>query len=173
MNKMKIASVSIIIVTVVAIVIVYFCNKPLSKNIDTTVIGVQFRINGSPEDCELIAITIKGTAKYFLFGNRVGYYEGWFSIEGYDYTFKRIVSFELRNECTAFNPLWYPYNNSSNLLGNICTTDLEEFIIYIYETDNYGHIQWGYDSSYIICAPANDKEEAVGVLANLCGYGTY
>ena len=167
MNNKKISLVSASIMIVVAIVTVYFYFTPISKKIDIVVIGVQFRMTGPPEDYELKEITINGTAKYYLFGNRTDYYEGWFMIEGYDYTFSRFAATGLRNECALINPnpLWYPGPPPLNILGLISTTkNLEEFIIYVHETDENDRVTLDCETCLIICAPAINREDALKLL---------
>ena len=167
MNKRKIALISASIMIVAAIICTYFYFTPISKNIDVVVTSIQFRMPDSPDDYELKEITIKGTTHHFLFGNKTDYYEGWFTIEGYDYTFKCITFFGLSTSYSLLNILWYTHPDPPNILGNIYTTDLEEFIIYVYEVYDDGQPEWDYDISFVICAPASNREEAGKIVERL------
>ena len=167
MNKKKItALVSFPIVIVIAILSVYFYLTPISKNIDVIITGVQFRMTDSPEDYELKEITIKGTTNHFLFGNKVDYYTGRFSIEGYDYTFDRLAGFGLRHVSEIPDLLFY-LRDTTGVLGVIRTAGVEEFMIYVFEHNSSGSGSWNYNTSLVICAPAYNREEGDKIIERL------
>ena len=157
---MKIAAIVVVIAT---FAISFFWFNPISKNVDTVITGVRFRINDNTGGYEVIEITIKGTYKYFLFKNDVSRYVGLFSIEGYDCTFDHQALIMMDPKNFGFSLLNYidAQMIPPTILGSIaCATNGEGFLIRIMEPFDENTMHWSCDSGQVICAPANDRQEA-------------
>jgi len=169
-TKVKYKKIAFAVISILAIFVLCFYSIPIRKEIDTTVIGIQFRIGDQPSDYIEREITLKGTYKRYLFGNKQSTYQGFFSIEGYDYTFGIEIVCELISnwpnisEAGSIGFLQYWDMNSHhnvNFLGSVlCTKNFNEFIISIYEPVGDHSQGWNRDSGLIICAPAINREDA-------------
>ena len=170
-EKIITISVTAVVMTVLFIAIRVFTD-PFSKNIDITLMGIQFNINDPTGGYEIKEITIKGTYEYYLFKkNERPYYYGYFSVDGYDYTFERKTSFYVPTNFPYYhNSLFYSESKHpfTNLLGAItCKKDFEELFICIADEprdSDSGGRSWGYTNGMVICAPAQTIEEALEIV---------
>ncbi|MCL2149364.1 MAG: hypothetical protein FWH51_00260, partial [Dehalococcoidia bacterium] len=141
-------------------------NTPISKDIEITLTGVQFRMNGDPDDDRIIEIAIKGEFRRYLFGNQSSDYRGRFSIEGYDYTDYGHNAWIAWLPPNPASPLVFLSGETIKHLGwIICTTSLDTLIISVYEGHNTDI--WNQDHGLIICAPANNRADAMVIIENL------
>ena len=171
MRRNTAIKLTVTIAVVVAMIVGYFYMYPLTKSVDNTLIGIQFRYNDQIEEYEEKEITIKVTKEYFLFGKDIfgdkrGFYYGTFSIEGYDFTFdmEATVSASLHGNggpdfggVIIYSKLIGNFP-SQRFLGTIVSTEnLDEFIICVNEPVGQSPSQF---SGLVICAPAKDRQEA-------------
>ena len=115
---------------------------------------MQCKISNPDEDNELKEITIKGTYKYYIFGNKVDYFKGYFSVEGVNYSFEKTVMNLPSWESKYLSALWYvdwivPSDMmESDVLGEIISTKyFKNFLVFISEPANS-------ETVLVICAPA-------------------
>ncbi|MFD2115256.1 hypothetical protein ACFSTH_07000 [Paenibacillus yanchengensis] len=169
MNARKIMiKILIIIIIIAAIVGWYFYYNPIEKKIDITTTGIQFRNNDPSGYFEEKEITIKGTYKQFLFGNKDDIFSGQFSVEGYDFTFdEKYSSPHILLAPQGGHILYFTANlTESKLLGYIHSdVYLKEIMIAIRseEPNNYNN----YANGFVISAPAKNRAEAVEIAENL------
>jgi len=164
-----------VVVSVLVVVVLYFYSAPISKRIDATIIGIQFRIDDQPGDYIEREITLKGTYKHWLFGNKQSTFRGFFSIEGYDYTFGIEIACDLISNLPniagsiGFLQYWdmNPHHDVNFLGSVLCTKNFNEFIIFIYEPVREHSQGWNRDSGLIICAPAINREDANELIKSL------
>jgi hypothetical protein len=161
------------VIVALAAVLIYYYNAPISKKIDTKVVGIQYAVNSPIDEYETREITIQGTYTHYLFGNKNDLYKGTFSIEGYDCTFNRDAMLPLfPRGAIEFggSPLWYPGFPGGNscgaggILGEIFCTNLTEFVIALYEPIYDNTDTW---NGLVICAPASNREEANKIIDRL------
>jgi len=174
MSKTNWIKIALTATTVLAMVALYFYYKPISRNIDTTVAGIQFRAGAQHEDYEVIEITINGTYERYLFGNKQDLYRGYLSIEGYDFTFSAAASILLTSDellaskTGRFGAIRYLVSTPLNIIhfgmGQFAT-NLEEFVVLIWEPAGGNSENWS--RSLILCAPAANREEADNIIDRL------
>ena len=163
-EKIITISVTAMVMTVLFVAIRVFTD-PFSKNIDITLMGIQFNINDPAGEFEIKEITIKGTYEYYLFkkNERPRYY-GYFSVDGYDYTFERKTSFYVPTNFPYYHDhLFYTdgKNPFANMLGTvICAKNFEEMFINLYEPTDATSSR---SSGIVICAPAQTLEQALEI----------
>ena len=170
--KEKIITIAVtVVVMIVLLVAIPFFTEPISKNIDISLMGIQFNINDPTGEYEIKEITITGTYEYYLIkkNERPRYY-GYFSVDGYDYTFESKTSFFVPTNFPYYHDsLWYSESKHpfTNLLGQIvCADNFEELFICIADEprdSDSGGKSWGYTTGTVICAPAKTPEEAIEI----------
>lgn len=163
------------IIGVLSVVALYFYSTPTSKDIDIAVVGIQFRINDQSEGYEEKIITLRGIHKHYLFGNKDSSFQGYFSIEGYDFTYDTEILITLSSpswayvsEAGSFGFIQYwdtnNYQNFNFFGALLCTKYLDEFMICIWEPVGENHQGWSHETGLVICAPANNQEEAKKIM---------
>ena len=169
-EKITTVAVTAVVMTALLVAIRAFTD-PFSKSIDIVLMGIQFNINDPTGEYEIKKITIKGTYEYYLFkkNERPRYY-GYFSVDGYNYTFESKTSFYVQTNFPYYHDsLWYLESKHpfANLLGVImCTKEFEELFICIADEprdSDSGGKSWGYTTGTVICAPAKTLEEAIEI----------
>lgn len=178
MKLPKILFVFLLVIATAIICVSYFYSNPISRNIDTTIVGVQYRVGNQTGEYEEKEITIKGTFRHYVFGNKPDYFYGYFSIEGYADTFDMQASASLNSISShraQYNSLRYlqdmgnGHYDSNNMGIIISTVNFKEFVICVfepvpppekaqYETEWKG---WNIKTGLVICAPAHTQEEAI------------
>ena len=163
--KEKIITIAVTATVMIALfVVIRVFTDPFTKNIDFTVMGIQFDMNDPTSEYEIKEITVKGEYEYYLFkkNERPRYY-GNFSVEGYAYTIDAKTSFDVPTVLPGYDHLFYMdgKNPFANMLGTIiCTKDFEELFITLYEPIDATSSRV---SGIVICAPAQTFEEALEI----------
>ena len=138
---------------------------PWWRDIDITLLGIQFR-TGDAEYTEEKTINIKGRYWRYLFRN--DRFEGRIEVEGYDFTFdKRMwpVTLSFENSCGGRSSflLYTGYADGSFLDGAAwriySNPDFSKVLIMPYGSGN--------EDTVFISAPANDREQAIDIIAKL------
>ena len=162
-GKIITVAVTATVMTVMFVVIRVFTD-PFTKNIDFTVMGIQFDMNDPTGKYEIKEITVKGTYEYYLFKkNESPRYYGNFSVEGYAYTIDAKTSFDVPTILPGYDHLFYmdSKNHFANMLGTIiCTKDFKELFITLYEPIDATSSR---ASGIVICAPAQTLKEALEI----------
>lgn len=170
MNKLKFTSKLLItFLSLVLCTLLLLCIIPFKNNIDTTLQGIQWRLDDSTS-YEPVVITVKGTYKQYILNIvKDDTFNGSIEINNYEIT-KNSEPQELifSNE---FATLSYDNKNDNYLnvpiyFGNInCTPSFSKIDIGVVERDsgNTNFLSWSAEDGLMITAPATNLDEAIGV----------
>lgn len=151
------------------VILLIFCmivyNFPWAQKIDTTIQGVQCRI-GDADYSEDVSIIVKGVYKQYLVKNDI--FEGTVSIDKYDSTLAIPMSTAHFHNGNA-SLEYITYSKAGKIL-NIhtlgflsCTPNFDRLFIGVYEPIDGDSKSWNGNNGLIICAPANNRVEALSV----------